>query len=156
MYGPIANPCVDSVAANPNARACPMCNDRPVALAEIVTFARPVTEPSLLVDAVHRAITTALRVPQNDPTVWHRSVAPGEAKVAARLGQHAVLVRVTLFEGRSQRTLSMLHAGITNNLSGAGIDRSGVLVVAAELPRSSWSVGGITQDTVDVGFDVEI
>ena len=56
-----------------------MCNDRPVALAEIVTFARPVTEPALLVDAVHRAITTALRVPDNDPTVWHRSVAPGAA-----------------------------------------------------------------------------
>ena len=133
-----------------------MCNDRPVALAEIVTFARPVAEPALLVDAVHRAITTALRVPDNDPTVWHRSVAPGDAKVAARLGQDAVLVRVTLFEGRSQQTLSGLHSEIAYNLGEAGIERSAVLVVAAELPRSSWSIGGTTQDTVDVGFDVEI
>jgi len=65
-------------------------------------------------------------------------------------------VEVTMFAGRSASTMATLHRAIADRISAGGRDRDSVLVVINESPPSHWSVGGVPQDQVDVGFDIKV
>lgn len=69
-----------------------------------------------------------------------------------------VLVEVTMFAGGSASTMAALHRAMADRIriSAAGRDPDSVLVVINESPPSHWSVGGVPQDHVDVGFDIEV
>jgi hypothetical protein len=98
----------------------------------------------------------ALRVPEDDPTVWHRSVELDDSIVAARLGSNAVVVKITMFGGRTTTTVARLHFEVAEQLVAIGVERSAILVVIVESTPACWSIGGTAQDQVDVGFEIEI
>lgn len=74
--------------------------------------------------------------------------------MAARHGSEAVLVEITMFSGRSTETVAELHLQVADELAGLGIEPHRILCVIHESPPRNWSVGGIPQDQVDVGFEI--
>jgi phenylpyruvate tautomerase PptA (4-oxalocrotonate tautomerase family) len=126
-----------------------------MALARITTFQAP-QDPASVVGAVHAALVETLQVPIDDPTVVHQTTLAGHALVATRLGDGGVLVEVTMFEGRRPGTRAALHRAVSERLAATGIEPAAVLCVINELPRHAWSLGGVPQDQVDLGFTTDV
>ena len=124
-----------------------------MAIARLTVFRHRPAEA--LVEAVRRAVVDSLQLPQRDPTVWLQEAEPGSS-IAGRHTEHLVLVEVTMFAGRRPQTVAGLHAAIADHLENAGVRRPDVLVAVTELPRASWSIAGAPQDTVDVGFRIDV
>lgn len=127
-----------------------------MALAQVTTLGDCPAAPGSLIAAVRDVLVSVLQVPSADPTVWHRSLPTDRSIVAARHRECLVLVEVTMFSGRRPATISDLHDQISRRVSETGVDVGSILCVVAESPPASWSIGGIPQDQVDVGFDINI
>lgn len=128
-----------------------------MALGEILTFGSgPATPGPDLVRAVHSALVEALKVPNDDPTVWHANLDEHSSIVANRHGADAVLVRVTMFQGRTDETVRRLHEVLADQMESVGVPRASVLVVIVESPPQRWSIAGVPQDQAEVGFDIDI
>jgi phenylpyruvate tautomerase PptA (4-oxalocrotonate tautomerase family) len=63
---------------------------------------------------------------------------------------------VTLFAGRSPETKRRLHAELAERLAAAGVPPATVLVFLVESPPENWSIAGVSQDQVDVGFRIDV
>lgn len=125
-----------------------------MALAEITVVGSlgSTSEPALLA-AVHKALVTGLSVPEDDPTVLLSDASPKNALLRGKLGR-MVLVRVTMFVGRSPATLSKLHAIIATELNAVGIESDEIRTVFIETTVSNWGIAGRPQNVASVGFQI--
>jgi hypothetical protein len=76
------------------------------------------------VDAVHRALVSALRVPADDPTVVLTELDLGAARLRAGDSADFTLVQVTLFAGGSDSVKRTLYRQLCRQLAEAGVAAS--------------------------------
>lgn len=126
-----------------------------MALAEItvVGIDKCVSEKSLVV-AVHNALVAGLGVPADDPTVLVSNASPHAALPGSL--ERMVLIRVTMFAGRSAETRERLHGLIAREVSQLGVAAGEIRTVFVETPVSNWGVDGIPQSVDSVGFNIHI
>lgn len=109
----------------------------------------------LLADS-HRTLVEVLKVPSHDPTVLISHVPPTHAITPGGRSSF-VLARVTMFTGRSQKTIAHLIQRLGQAIGEEPWSSADVTVVVLQSPRHCWSAeGGPTAADVDLGFDVEI
>jgi phenylpyruvate tautomerase PptA (4-oxalocrotonate tautomerase family) len=128
-----------------------------MALAHVSVF-RPLAtdEADGILRAVRQSLVDALQVPDDDPTVWLTEHPADRVSPGTRPGIEATLVQVTLFAGRSPETKRRLHAKLAERLAAAGVPPATVLVFLVESPPENWSIAGMSQDQVDVGFRIDV
>ena len=127
-----------------------------MALAEI-TVVQPNNGVSdgALIAAVREALVAGLRVPADDPTILVSRIAPGQAALPGDL-ESMMLVKITMFAGRSQGTRESLHSLVAQELTKLGVPVESVRTVLVETPVCNWGVDGSPQDSSSVGFDIAI
>jgi phenylpyruvate tautomerase PptA (4-oxalocrotonate tautomerase family) len=112
-----------------------------------------------LIDAVHRALVRAFKIPEDDKNVRlvvhepHRFACPPDR---ARPELYTI-VTVSAFAGRSVDAKRLLYREIVGSLSLLGIPSDHVLILLQELTRENWGVrGGQAACDVDMGFEIEV
>jgi phenylpyruvate tautomerase PptA (4-oxalocrotonate tautomerase family) len=112
-----------------------------------------------VIEAVHRALREAFRIPADDRCVRlvvhepHRFECPPD-RSHPELYTH---VSVDAFSGRSLEAKRALYRSIVENLELLGIPRDHVKVLLREIPRENWGIrGGRAGSDVELGFEVEV
>ncbi|MDO6385870.1 tautomerase family protein [Uliginosibacterium sp. 31-12] len=129
----------------------------PVVLIEIRRECTAAEETALM-DAVHAAIVSALKIPAGDRIVRlqahppHRfACPPGKARPDL-----FTLISIDLFSGRSLEAKRTLYATIAAKLGELGIPADHILVRLRDIPRENWGVRGLPASEIDLGFKVEV
>jgi len=120
---------------------------------------RTVDEKHAMVIAVRRALSEALRAPDEDPMVRLAEYPEEQYTIPypARHSDRFVLVEITMFAGRSVETKRRLYDALVRRLGTAGVPPDDVLIVLHEPPMHDWAVnGGTPANEANIGFDVEI
>ncbi len=127
----------------------------------LIEVRRPYTaeQEIALMEAVHRALRDAFKIPSNDRTVRlvahapHRFACPPDRKQP----EFYTLVNIDAFVGRSLDAKRQLYRGIVENLEPLGIPRDHVEVQLHESPRDNWGIrGGQAACDVELGFKIEV
>jgi phenylpyruvate tautomerase PptA (4-oxalocrotonate tautomerase family) len=112
-----------------------------------------------LMDAVHRALVLAFKIPEHDRNVRlvvhepHRFACPPNRKDP----DASTVITVSAFAGRSVDAKRLLYRSIVENLQPFGIPPDHVMVLLHDLPRENWGIrGGQAGCDIDVGFKVEV
>lgn len=129
----------------------------PAVLIEIRRECSPADETALI-DAVHEALVSSLKIPADDRIVClpahapHRFACP-PGKIRPEL---FTLISVDLFSGRSLEAKRNLYAAIAANLGALGIPPNHILVRLREISRENWGTRGLPASEIDLGFKVEV
>lgn len=108
------------------------------------------------VAAVRLAISGALCVPPDDPTVILVQHPPTNVAVPMGLSEGYTIVTVTMFSGRSDAAKRALIEAITTALAEIGTPPSEVDVVLQEQPRGHWARGGRLASDYEPPFEIEV
>jgi phenylpyruvate tautomerase PptA (4-oxalocrotonate tautomerase family) len=108
------------------------------------------------VDGVRRAMSEALRVPADDPTVILVEHPPANVAIPMGLGRGYAIVTVTMFSGRSDTAKRALVEAITAALTTAGAEAREVDVLLQEQPRGHWARGAHLASDYEPNLQVEI
>jgi phenylpyruvate tautomerase PptA (4-oxalocrotonate tautomerase family) len=131
-----------------------------MALARIeILEGRSPEEKRAMVDAVRRALSEALRAPEEDPTIRLTEYPHGQFSLPYpdSHSERYTLVEVTMFKGRSLDTKRRLYGAIVGALASCGVPANDVLIVLHEPPMENWAVdGGVPASEVELGFEVDI
>ncbi len=127
----------------------------------LIEVRRPYSEADevALMDAVHEALVTAFRIPQQDRHVRLVEHQPHRFAVPPTLTQPELftLVSIDCLSGRSLQAKRTLYAGIVDRLEARGIPRDHVSILLRESDGQNWGVrGGRAASDVDLGFDVQV
>jgi phenylpyruvate tautomerase PptA (4-oxalocrotonate tautomerase family) len=113
-----------------------------------------------ILDAVHEALVSALKVPRGDPTLRIIEHHPADVQLPSVpdvVGEHYTLIEITMFAGRSLDAKRALYREIVGRLGALGVPVADITIVVIESPRENWGVrGGTPASEVDLGFTVEI
>jgi phenylpyruvate tautomerase PptA (4-oxalocrotonate tautomerase family) len=119
-----------------------------------VVKGRSASEKKALFDAVHDALVEALKIPDDDrlqKLIEHDSddfEVPSPA---------FMIVKVTMFPGRSVSAKRALYEALVANLGELGISSNDVFIMLEEPPLENWGIrGGTPASEVDLGFQVDI
>ena len=108
-------------------------------------------------DAVHSAMQTSLKIPEDDRSIRFHAYHPDDFQVPPGKTENYILVEITLFAGRSLQAKKELYSGIVANLGKLGILAGDVFIVLHEVPLENWGIrGGIPASEVDLGFKVGV
>lgn len=112
-----------------------------------------------MIDAVHRALVEAFRIPAHDRNI--RLVEHAPHRFPARPDRPhpaaSTIVTIDAFAGRSLDAKRKLYQAIVANLEPLGIPRDHVMIVLREIPRENWGIrGGQAGCDVELGFVVEV
>lgn len=108
-----------------------------------------------LIESIRKALVIGLKVPADDPTVVATTIPLQDALLPHQL-KRMILIRITMFSGRTAATRAGLHAILAETACRNGIAAEEVLTVFIETPMSNWGIGGIPQSSDGVAFDVYI
>ena len=110
-------------------------------------------------DAVHLALRSAFRIPEDDRHVRllvhepHRFAVPPSLSEPERFTQ----VSIDAFSGRSLDAKRALYREVVDRLEPLGIPRDHVSILLRESPLENWGIrGGSAACDVDLGFDVNV
>jgi phenylpyruvate tautomerase PptA (4-oxalocrotonate tautomerase family) len=101
-----------------------------------VQAGRSASEKRGILDAVHRSLVEALRIPDDDRTqlvLEHEGI-----EVPTGMTQGFTLVEVFMREGRSVEMKQALYERVFANLEGLGTRPSDVVVAIHEVPLENW------------------
>lgn len=115
---------------------------------------RSVSALTAIAEGVHRALVTAIEIPEGDRfQIIHRH---GENELIfdpEYMGverRDVVFVQITLVAGRTDERKKRLYQEIVANLeSGAGVRREDVVITLTENDRVDWSIGNGVAQLVD-------
>jgi len=114
-------------------------------------------EEEAILDAVHAAMTSAIKIPASDRTL--RLIVHEPHRFAAPPGkdERYTLVEIDLFSGRSLAAKKALYRAIVENLAAFGIPADQVKVLLRESAAENWGIrGGVPASEVDLGFKVDV
>lgn len=115
-------------------------------------------EELALMDGVHAAVVSALKIPAHDRIVRlqvhapQRFACPGDKTQPERF----TLISIDLFSGRSLEAKRNLYAAIAANLAPLGIPADHILLRLREIPQENWGVRGLPASEIELGFKVEV
>jgi phenylpyruvate tautomerase PptA (4-oxalocrotonate tautomerase family) len=112
-----------------------------------------------IINAVHKAMFDALKLPDWDRTV--RLVAHVPHRFACPPNKEKpdlyTLVGIDMFAGRSVDAKRNLYRAIVDNLASLDIPKDHVLIKLNEVAKENWGIqGGQPASEVDIGFKVEV
>lgn len=116
-------------------------------------------EEVAIIDAVHAALVTALRIPANDKHVRLNVHRPHRLAHPPTLTQPELMTLITVdcFEGRSVDAKRALYREIVERLASFGIPADHVTITVRDLPTENWGIrGGQAACDVDLGFDINV
>ena len=110
-------------------------------------------------EAVHAAVVSAFRIPEQDRSARLVVHEPHRFDVPPGLTQpeYATVVSIDAFSGRSLDAKRNLYRAMVENLEALGIPRDHVKVLVRDLPRENWGLrGGQAGSDLDIGFTIEV
>ncbi len=107
-------------------------------------------------ESVCSALSTALQVPADDPTVVLDEHDETTLTVPRGMSRGYTLVTVTMFAGRSDDAKRALVVAITEALSDCEVPADEIDVVIQEQPREHWARGGVLASERELDFTVDI
>jgi phenylpyruvate tautomerase PptA (4-oxalocrotonate tautomerase family) len=112
-----------------------------------------------LMEAVHKALREAFRIPPGDRSVRlvvhepHRFACPPHREKP----EYYTHISVDAFAGRSLDAKRNLYKAIVNNLEPFGIPGNHVKILLREIARENWGIrGGQAGCDVELGFEVQV
>lgn len=112
-----------------------------------------------IIEAVHAALVSAFKIPENDKHVRlvehapHRLAHPPHLKHPELM----TLVSVDAFAGRSVDAKRALYAAIVENLGPLGIPADHVSITVRDIPQENWGIrGGRAACDLELGFDINV
>lgn len=131
----------------------------PKALVEVRRSYRD-EEASAILDAVHRALVVAFRIPEEDRGARLVEHQPGRFTTPNDLTEpeRYTLVTIDCFAGRSIEAKRRLFVELRERLNeAAGIPKDHVSVILHEIPLESWGLrNGVPASDADLGFEVRV
>ena len=109
-----------------------------------------------IIDAVHAALMTGLKIPEWDKTVRFISHEPHRFTADPGKGERYTLISIDLFAGRSLEAKKRLYRAVVENLAAFDIPSDHMKVALREIPRENWGIGGVAASDTDVGFEIEV
>ncbi len=114
-------------------------------------------QKQLALDAVHGALVTAFRIPENDR---HQRIVEYEAEdfeIPPGKSERYMIVEIDAFACRSLDAKRLLYKEIVAGLGSADIAPDDILIVLRDVPPESWGIrGGQAAIDVELGFDIEV
>ena len=127
----------------------------PIVLIE--TRAGWITDPAVVIAAVHSAVQNALKVPYWDRTLRLIQHQPDHFPPPPGKGERFTLVGVTMFNGRSIVAKRALYAGIVDNLAELGVPPTDTMIYFTEVPLENLAFfGAKPASDVELGFEVSV
>jgi phenylpyruvate tautomerase PptA (4-oxalocrotonate tautomerase family) len=110
-----------------------------------------------IIDAVHQAMMSAIKIPEWDKTIRLISHPPHRFAVPPDKGDKYTLVVFDMFAGRSIDAKRNLYQAVVENLKLCGIPRDEIMILLREHPTENWGIrGGQAACDVDVGFKIDV
>jgi phenylpyruvate tautomerase PptA (4-oxalocrotonate tautomerase family) len=111
----------------------------------------------LALDAVHDALVTAFRIPENDRHQRVIEYEPEDFEIPPGKSERYMIVEIDAFAGRSLDAKRLLYKEIVAGLGAGGLAPDDVLIVLRDVPPESWGVrGGQAATDIDLGFEIEV
>jgi phenylpyruvate tautomerase PptA (4-oxalocrotonate tautomerase family) len=117
---------------------------------------RPAGERKSLLEAVHAALTDALKVPEDDPTLRLVERSSDHCRLPPGKTERYTQIEIAMFAGRSLKAKHHLYRAIVQNLQALGIEPDDVVIVLHESPLRNWASGGVPASEQDLGFRVDV
>jgi 4-oxalocrotonate tautomerase family enzyme len=118
---------------------------------------RSAQEKKVILEAVHRALVSAFKIPENDRNQRIYEFDEADFERRSTRSKAFLIIEITAFQGRSREAKKRLFATIVENLSAqTGISPSDVMIVIHEPPLENWGIGGKPADEVNLGFSVKV
>jgi len=117
------------------------------------------TDEQAMMDAVHRALIEAFKIPANDKNIRLVSHEPHRFVCPPSMTRPELFTFVTIdaFAGRSLEAKRELYQQVASNLKALGIPKDHVTVLLREAPTENWGVrGGRAACDIDLGFKIDI
>ncbi|GAA5124168.1 tautomerase family protein [Haloechinothrix salitolerans] len=108
-----------------------------------------------ILEAVRRALVGALQVSEDVPTVRLVEHSPENVIIPPQHSERYVIVEVTMFKGRTDRTKRRLYKYLVAELGAFDIPASDVRIVIHEPPMENWSLDGIPATEADRDSAIE-
>ena len=109
------------------------------------------------IDAVHGAMTEALRLPPHDRVVRLFEHAPDHFAIPPGRSDRFTLVEIMMFAGRTTDTKRKLYKAIVANLAAFEVPAEEVMIVLKESPLENWGIrGGQAACDVELAVDVSL
>jgi len=112
-----------------------------------------------IIEAVHAALVSAFRIPNDDKHVRLNVHAPHRLAHPSTLAQPELMTLVTIdcFAGRTVEAKRTLYREIVERLGAFGIPADHITITVRDLPQENWGIrGGQAACDVDLGFDVTV
>ncbi len=108
-----------------------------------------------IIDAVHGAMISALKIPVRDKLIRYIEHAPNQFQTPPGTTDNFVLVEITMFTGRSLAAKRHLYREIVERFGELEIEPVDIRIVLHEVPLENWGIrGGIPASEVELGFEV--
>ena len=127
----------------------------------LIEVRRPLSRQAELdiMEAVHRALREAFKIPADDRDVRllvhepHRFACPPDRERPELFTN----ISLDVFAGRSLEAKRALYRNIVENLEVLGIPRDHVKILLREVSRENWGIrGGRAASDVELGFEIEV
>lgn len=110
-----------------------------------------------LLDAVHRALVEAFKIPDRDRHQRFVEYAPEDFEIPGGKGERFTIVEIDAFAGRSLDAKRALYQTIATSFEALGVPAHDVMIVLRETPAENWGLrGGRAACDVDLGFEIKI
>jgi phenylpyruvate tautomerase PptA (4-oxalocrotonate tautomerase family) len=118
---------------------------------------RSASEKKTLLDAVHRALVEAFKIPEGDRNQRIFEFPAENFEFPEGRSERYTLIEITAFPGRSLDAKRKLYQSIVKKLQALGIQPPDVTIVLSEPPLEDWGIrGGIPASEVDIGFKLNV
>ena len=112
-----------------------------------------------IIDAVHAAIVSAFRIPENDKHVRLIEHVPHRLAHPPSLAQPDLMTLITIdcIVGRSIDAKRTLYREIVERLATFGIPADHITITVRDIAAENWGIrGGQAASDVELGFDVNV
>ena len=114
-------------------------------------------EKAALVEAIHSALRTAFKIPEDDRNLRILEFEPENFDLPEEKTEDYTLIEMDVFPGRSLEAKRALYQNIIENLKPLGIQPGDVLITLKEIPLDNWGIrGGVPVSEVDLGFKLDV
>ena len=118
---------------------------------------RSASEKKALLDAVHRALVEAFKIPEGDRNQRLFEFSEENFEISEGKTDRYTLIEITAFPGRSLEAKRKLYQAISKKLEALGIPSNDVFIVLQEPPLENWGIrGGLPASEVDIGFKLNV